>query len=352
MAKKLVVISLGFLISLGLLEVGAGYWAFSKHTRNETGLGFLLRSVFPSAQQVPVSDTAVRTTDAEANPFIVKGIYSGPNFYYQIHPFIDYSGVHTKNALPARLDYFGFRNNTDLYFTRPKGKLVVLSGGSEAAGFSHREDIAKRLEKLLRKKWRTEVHVLNLAMNSYCLANEINAYVQLAYGLKPEYVVSLSGFNDVIYGLMVPPNFKRMGFSYLKQLEVWWLPRLYQLQYGMRDPVELNEVEANEVSESYFRGVNKYKQIVEGNSGRFLPLVQGYNAEFQPPRHATFHNRVEHHYRLLVKAAKGRGMISLGQRIPLEFDGTDDPVHTTDESAQMTADFIANTLVNAPNMGE
>jgi len=158
-----------------------------------------------------LGDSVVLVNPNSDNPFVTYDARPGNKY----HAFVDYSGVHGIYPEQIALDYFGFRNDRDLYFDIDRDyTLVVLTGGSESAGYSHRTTIAEHLEKVLNEVTERTCRVLNLGMNSYCLPNEINTYVNLAYHLKPEIVVSHTGWNDFFYARMVPYNFKRLGLFF------------------------------------------------------------------------------------------------------------------------------------------
>ena len=228
--------------------------------------------------------------DTDINPWISYPTSPG----IRLHPFWDYSRVVTKHNL-EKLDYFGFRNDTDLYFNSERDYvLIVITGGSEAAGYTHEKSIAQNLEIILNSKVKnTKFRVLNLSMNSYTLPNEINAYIHLAYALQPEYVITHSGSNDVSSSIQMPKNFKKLGLYYKKDVEKDWLPRFYDstnMTYlPNKDPkkslVDRNRFLARKkfliyekgldlVAPSYIKSVKKYKKIVESNGGNFIVGIQ------------------------------------------------------------------------------
>ena len=150
------------------------------------------------------------------NPFLSGGVRPA------YHPFFDYRGVYGKFPDDIQLDYFGFRNDRDLYFDENREYLLVLiTSGSEGAGFSHRTTVAEHLEAILNEKSGREVRVLNLAVNSYCISQEISTYVHLAWHLQPEVVISLCGWNDMAYSQVAPLNFKKLGLAYPNFCEGW-----------------------------------------------------------------------------------------------------------------------------------
>lgn len=286
----------------------------------------------------------------ELNPFVAydAGLMGG----YRYHPFIDYTGVHVHpGGRYVRLDYFGFCNREDLYFREKDYLLVVLTGGSEAAGYAHRTTIAEHLERILNERSGQRFRVLSLAMDSYVVSNEINSYVHLAYHLKPEFVITHSGWNDVLYGMMVPYNFKRLGLNYLKLVELW-LPRLYELKKHPAEeegrPWELfDEYGSQLVVDRYLQNLEKFGRIVHTNGGRFLVGVQPYDREKVVKKRieqkfGRGYDTVMSHYDELLRKARERGYITFEKDSGIRFY---DHIHTTDESSGIIAARYAKEIL-------
>ena len=111
-------------------------------------------------------------------------------------------------------DFFGFRNNFNAYFVPGDFTYIVMTGNSELVGFTHQTTIAQNLEKILNARTGRKYRVLNLALNSATTANEINYFVNLAFNLHPEFVISHSFAMDMLYGYEVAPEFQAMGLFY------------------------------------------------------------------------------------------------------------------------------------------
>ena len=64
--------------------------------------------------------------DEEGNPWINYPIKGGA----RIHPFIDYTNFSVKipgdPKYKGEVDYFGFRNNSDLYFDESRDYILIL----------------------------------------------------------------------------------------------------------------------------------------------------------------------------------------------------------------------------------
>ena len=264
-------------LTLIISEIILGYIGFQRAIPDSFAISRIIkRKILPYK-------TNVEYISNGTNPFVTYKPKAG-EAGYRLHPFIDYTraqGLFENMRIP--IDYFGFRNEKDIYFEeRDKSHfLVVLTGGSEAVGYSHRTTIAENLQKILNKasgqKFKV-FKVLNLAMNSYTISNEINAYVSLAYHLKPEFVISYSGANDLYAGIMVPYNFKKLGLNYLRFME-FWLPRLYDLKESNLDYGVINEKGLEIIVDSYLKNVEKYRKIVSSNGGKLIVGIQAYNKD-------------------------------------------------------------------------
>lgn len=289
-------------------------------------------------------------SSGEQNPFLAYR----PKEYVgmRIHPFIDYVDTfRLYRQEDDSVDYFGFRNNGDYYF--PSGQrggkdviLIVITGGSEAAGFSHRTPIARNLEKILNTyeiPGISAFKVLNLAMNNYTISNEINAYIHLAYHLHPQFVISHTGHNDMYWGIHVPPNFKKLGLNYSGD-QFNWMFRFYDLMDRPQATKEfvINAQGVNFVVDAFLENVAKYQQIVEANSGTLLVGIQGYRREKAKEKHWAAYNVIDELYKELLPKSRVRGYLDFteNQRIPYE-----DNVHTTEAGSQIIANIYAERIL-------
>ena len=312
-------------------------------------------------------DILLKNVNTEANPWTY---YPGDDFTMRLHPFIDFTRVITRHG-SEKLDYFGFRNDTDLYFSNERNYiLVVITGGSEVAGYTHEKTIAQNLENILNSKVdNKQFKVLNLAMNSYAIANEINTYTHLAYQLKPDYVITHSGSNDISNSIQVPEKFKKLGLFYFKHIEKWWLPRLYH--FAMMEYVpNLNPYRSfivqsknmkrknflvykkglDQVVDSYIRNVKKYKNIAESNQGKFIVGIQPAKHILeleeqiwitQPNREEVIHLLKDLYSELQQKARK-QGFIVFNDLGEFEFA---DFVHTSESGSIKTAQVYSEKIL-------
>jgi hypothetical protein len=299
-------------------------------------LSFLMLTSFWEA--VAQSDTVVtgptvRVEDLHDNPFVTYKPLEEK--FYRIHPFVDYTGAHSRFAEPTKLDYFGYRNSEDLYSRDSRDySLIVMTGGSEAAGFSHRTTIAQHLERMLNELGTKTYKVLNLAINSYCLSNEISTYVHLAYHLKPEIVISHTGWNDMLYGMMAPPRFKELGLAYLKLQE----DRLHRW-YGNLDTEgqtpEWRYVEHGheKLVDGYVRNLQKYETIVSGNGGQLIVGIQSYNTNLDK-QHTLYGKMDDLYEQLLRRVAHRDNHVDFSKIKDIEFE---DSCHSTENSSLIIA---------------
>ena len=223
---------------------------------------------------IPEDDSSqVSKLTGQQSPFI-EWVRNKKGF--ALHPFIGYT--EGQFVPDSDLDYFGFRNsNKRIYFDRPPGKLVVITGSSEILGVTHKHAIAQRLEEYLNKHGDEPWKVLNLGMNNYTLPFELNAYFHLAHHLHPEYVISHSFPLDAYYGLMMPPEFQALGFTYYKALEGWYLQaRGFKPSDNAGSDIVGKAENQGVVVDAFLRTAQKFRDVVTANHGHYVLGVQGY----------------------------------------------------------------------------
>jgi len=330
------------------------------------------KMIVPIFQKFNLGDAPLKNIDTEGNPWVNYPTKPG----LRLHPFIDFTGALTKQGKDqsfsqSELDYFGFRNDTDLYFANKRDYvLIVMTGGSEAVGYAHTKTIAQNLETILNSKVENkQFKVLNLAMNSYAVPNEINAYVHLAYHLKPEYVITHSGSNDLSNSIQIPEKFKMLGLFYKKDVEKHWLPRLYdsiqmiyvpnlnpedslisKSKYFARKNFLVYEKGLDLVSDSYISNINKYKKIVESNHGKFIAGIQPtkHSLERDKPLWLLQENRedvinmLKDMYSDIEQKARELDYIVFNDFGEFDFV---DFVHTSDAGSVMSAEIYAKKIL-------
>ena len=202
---------------------------------------------------------------------------SPKNIGYKYHPLIEFTNVHGKYQF--KNDYFGFRNKNNMYFNKSNNFKIILTGGSECAGFGHEKTISEFLKEILRDNYQTQnIDVINLCMNSYVISNEIQAFTHIGWNLNPDIVISHTGWNDSFYSIFVPGNFIKQGIVYYIGQEQW-----KDLLYGNK--IKFKGVEDKMIKnfdEDLFftitkNNLKKYNKIVEAAGGKFLVGLQPFN---------------------------------------------------------------------------
>lgn len=347
--KNLILLFITSLILLVTFELGIESYLYHKQYDEPSALWFSIKTITSRIRPKPSEfHTTYKIVNDEANPFITFRKRKEIKF----HPFIVWSGAnsvyeYSKFGTPdssneVKLDYFGFRNKEDLYFNEKNYTLVVITGGSEAAGWSHRVTIAESLERILNSRFNNSFKVLNLAMHSYSISNEINAYVQLAYHLKPEFVIAYTGFNDMVQGMAVPYNFKKLGLYYYRFFESW-LPRLYYLMdYPVYTGFVYNPKGSELIVDNFLRNVDKYEKIVSSNGGKFIVGIQGFNPHFLNSYETSIYGKMDNLlYRELIEKISKRGYIDWSKNSELVYV---DAVHTDDHSSLIIAEKYADII--------
>jgi hypothetical protein len=371
MKKNLMALVFGFLLIVFLAELTLGNYYFrSRNPEKFSLIAYAIKTrILSLFFYKKMFDP--QKMDMETNPFVT---YPGGTQIQKLHPFIDVTMAFS-DQFPnqVKLDYFGFRNNEDLYFQKNRTyDLVVLTGGSEAAGYTHKKTIAQNLEKILNQKSGKKFKVLNLAMNSYTLSNEINAYVNLAYHLQPEFVVAHSGANDITTGLSMPLKFKELGLNYHKWIEKRWLPRLYHTrdssiyipQLNPKNSVQYDYVRNKGLPEfvifesgldilieRYWRNIEKFQTIVNSNHGKLILGIQPINLDmerktpifFKSPNREEVFGVWESLYADLCKRALKENQLCFNKMKEIEF--FEDFVHTKDTGSLKTAEIYAQKIL-------
>ena len=267
---------------------------------------------------------------------------------FRPHPYVNYSnawGPYVKSV-----DYFGYRNSRNFYFdSNRKYKLIVLTGGSEAMGYTHNLSIAKLIEKQLNNHYKNqktekvqEFKVLNLAMNSYSIADEISTYIHLAYNLKPEFVISHSGYNDFLYSGYIPSQFsEELGLNFNRYMYCWSL-RLIKLEncpknlLHYKDNPDAND---NKIINAYKKNIKKYKTIVETNSGIFISGLQGHFI----PLSDQDRKHIRERYNLILDSADKIFDINFMNFKEIKYE---DNVHTNyEDGAKIIAKIYADLII-------
>ena len=282
----------------------------------------------------------------------------------RLHPLIDtvaadfhgdrdiFMGQTTERYWEER-DFFGFRNDFNAYFEPGTYTYIVMTGNSEAVGFTHDTTIAQNLQNILNARSGKRYRVLNLAMNSVTTANEINYFVNLGFDLHPAFVISHSFAMDMLYGYQSPPEFRSMGLFY----QVAQKFSIERIHAGNYDPkaFELAEQSASETHllEGCIRNLRRYRALAEASGAKFILGIQKFDASrvrgLPGPVGQFGYDRVARMYaRFKEMIAHGQvdvDVIDFNAYSGVELYSATDAIHTTDSSARRIAEIYADHIL-------
>tara|TARA_B100000886_G_scaffold335724_1_gene293258 strand:- start:29 stop:1132 length:1104 start_codon:yes stop_codon:yes gene_type:complete len=342
------------LIFFFFIELFSGYLFFKRLIPEKFASIYLIDSISKksSKNEKEKKSNSEFGTD-ELNPFVHYPKTIGKQFdsninNYRFHPFVDFSGM-KKKVGENNQDYFGFRDNDNSLYFRKREKdefLILMTGGSEAAGWTHKISIIERIKLKIQQDPRfknKKISVLNLAMSSHTLSNEINAFINLAWHSKPDIVISHTGWNDFMFGPKVPKPFQLLGLHYfVGQIE--WMSRLYALEDNsiMHQYLDCNLTFSNcdtnhdIVLERFFMNLKKYSELVKSNGGKFIFGLQGFNYKDDKKRNDNARELTRRASNLAKE--KNLDVVDFSQNKDWSFA---DSIHTVDK----TADLIASEYV-------
>lgn len=299
-------------------------------------------------RDVPIESDLAKLTIPEEfdNPFIKKI----PPGAFVPHPMLSFHG--TSSRYPFAKDYFGMRNDEDVYFGKydPETRCQVLftwSGNSEAAGFTHRRTIAQYIEDELNRRDPKHVYKsLNIATNGYALNDEILAYVSLAYALKPEFSITHSGITDVVYGGTLPGGFKNTGLIYTFDAYYRWVALIYDIR--LVDNVHpnartLQPSRMEDLIPGILKTYRRYREIVNGNGGEFIIGLAPYGTPSGLNASAYWAEWAPKKLQELRDSMRNGSFIDFTRLPGVKFNDT---IHTLDDSARMFAQIYADEILN------
>ena len=202
---------------------------------------------------------------------------------YVYHPFIDFTNVHSAKY-KFKKDYFGFRNSKDFFLENNNNFKIIITGGSECAGYTHKITIAEYLENEFKEYFKTKkIDVINLCMNSYTILNELQTYLHIGYNLKPDLIISHTGYNDALYSLFVPEKNFEHGLIYFIGHERWKNLINMETPRTFKELVNSNMV-INFDPSLFFDVMNfnykKYERIAKSNGVELIIGLQAHNKDF------------------------------------------------------------------------
>ena len=314
----------------------------------ESGVKWYRQTVIPLLGHAALSETKKVSTKTEKfdpgwNPFLESPNKSAIRY----HPCI--GETVPSQAVPnfAR-DYFGFRNKKNLYFTPCECHLVVVSGNSEVAGTGLLTAWTTLLERILNERSDETWRVLNLGMSGITSAYEVNFYVNLAYDLKPDFVISHSLVSDVHHGTKVPKAFRKVGLIYIGEEETW-ARKIHGDDIAATAFNFPYRGKPDHVLDAFLTSIKRYKSIVEGNGGKFILGIPRYEmsklkgrpgSEFLWPLTDKLHNRLA---QLLESGKVDVDYIDFNK--PSYGIETAEGVHTSAESAPKVAKIYADRIL-------
>ncbi len=283
---------------------------------------------------------------------------------FRFHPLIDFVGADFNNDKDFFMgqttehyweerDFFGFRNNFNAYFVPGDFTYIVMTGNSELVGFTHQTTIAQNLEKILNARTGGKYRVLNLALNSATTANEINYFVNLAFNLHPEFVISHSFAMDMLYGYEVAPEFQALGLFY-PVVESAFSKHIHAGNYDPRAfEVADQAASENHLLEGSLRNLYRYQALAKASGAKFILGVQKFdagNVKGLPGAVGEVgYDRVNRMYKKL-KDIIAHGQLSLdvidfNTYAGIELRSPTDAIHTTEASSLRIAEIYADHIL-------
>lgn len=281
---------------------------------------------------------------------------------FKFIPLLDYTNGHGRFWSPKDhgSDYFGFRNDYDYNVTDPNNKFrIVMTGGSECHGYSHKQPTAYLLEKELRKHYSTEnIKVINLCMGGNTLPHEMQNFLHLGWPIKPHLVISHTGFNDAFEFPLVPVKFGEIGMNYWYYLE-GWIDLLYETKQRSNFIKELARVGGSHdglirnKDTEMFRKVmkinyNKYHSIVKASGSDFLLGIQPYNIfPHERPLEGEKYRKIGYAMLdvLIEEANKLDFDVIDFTKNNTDYEFINDAMHTTQKSAKLLANQYFSFIV-------
>lgn len=147
-----------------------------------------------------------------ATPEEVFKQYSGPHGFEETHyrPFVGFQTRPHQQLSYVKTDGFGFQGEYQRLLKSPRTRRVLLLGGSVAFGkgcLSVEHNLTSKLEARLNEKEKkagskTRWEVINLAFISAQTISELNQAHIYSQIFSPDFIVQLSGWNDLNFFLL------------------------------------------------------------------------------------------------------------------------------------------------------
>jgi len=226
-----------------------------------------LRPIFKerlSQRYFPVNDTL---------PFTVNFDHVSVKRDIDFSPF--YGWRHTVSKFGSDLtDWYGFRVRDKIARFRnsaEKPKVIMITGGSAIYGYSswvgHRA--TDYLEDMLIQTYHKDFICFNYAYEGHTILNEITSFILFSPIIKPDIVISFSGYNDLQCGSVIDPQFVNQAIVYQD-----WLEREVLGSEGPSSRNGFPRSICEDVVAAFESRVLQYKSIVEGCNTKFLHVLQ------------------------------------------------------------------------------
>ncbi len=197
-------------------------------------------------------------------------------------PYLNFSYIYSKFGQEVNHEY-GYRVSDDYQKYRhrnSKTKLIVFTGGSACYGFCSfiGERFTDFLQDLLNKNTDGyEYIVLNFAFENHQILNEIFTYILFCMELKPDIVISFSGANDLVHG-MLSDNFLQKKFAVANQIELEVMAQRITGDFNSGLPhLKRNGfpiTNAAIVIKAFYSRLLQYRQLVQSQGSKFFSILQ------------------------------------------------------------------------------
>ena len=307
---------------------------------------------FPAAAggttTAPSPDSAASDFRLERDPFLVFTKEDGLRY----HPLIDFAGAQFPGERPApeKRDFFGFRNSFNAYLDPGPYRYIVMTGNSELVGVTHHTTIAQDLEFILNARSPKRYRVLNLGLNNATSSNEINFFVNLAFNLHPEFVISHSFVTDMRDGDKEAPEFQKIGM-FFPDFETKWIRLDDAASFDPEGPARLHGPPSEKyLLQGFMRDLQRYRAIAAASGAHFIFGLQKFDEDRAKGSSAEADwARVKRMYEkfktLLRERPSNIDVIDFNSVAEVQFASPTDPMHTTDGSARRIAEVYADRIL-------
>jgi len=281
---------------------------------------------------------------------------------YVYYPY----GFFVRQPMLGDINEFGFRVPLDyqkLSKREVDHKLVCVFGGSAAWGVLSPSD--KSFCALLGGKLNcddTKYTVLNFGMPSYLVLNEMIAYTMFARQLKPDVVISFSGYNDLHHGML---NDRYLLENFAINYACWqesWAAKLRGLEMPAHDSWYMDKSSiVKPIVDTYVERIEQFRQMAEVDGSKFVLALQPFwgskkeHSGYEITSFRTIHHKepeqpllsvLEFLYDRLRRRMKNRAQIdidfdALVSSVGREKNFFGDIVHLIDDGEEFIADELA-----------